>query len=439
MNDWTSIPEQNSENQDPLGVSKYSIRRYSIRHVLLLFSVLCLIASINVLAVLAGHIVLIVLAAITLALALAMTGLVILIGIRSVAIEMWIRRLGMGDFEYRIEPWGDDELSMACMALETLRQNSIRAMQLDTVRRLSEEIRQKNDELEQTLADLQQSQDRVISQQKLAELGEISSGVAHEIRNPIQFIRNFAESSQEITEELGEVLEQPNGDIRKAVAELTGDLAENMERVVHHANRIHGIVSAMMVLDRGTGGGFRGVDLNQLVADQTDLAYRAVQAYEAGFAAEVVMELDAELEEVVVVPEDIARAISNLVSNGCQAMAEKSRLNEGEYGAELRVSTVRVDGGVMIVVRDNGPGMTPETVAKMFNPFFTTKHEGRNTGLGLSLTHDVVREHGGDIHVESEVGDHTEIKVILPTYSGRPDAGAAVSPRSRPGEGAMTD
>ena len=436
MSDRTTT-EGFPESADPLGASKFSIKRYSIRHLLLLLVVLCLIVAMNIQAVLAGHVALMVLGATTLVLALAMTGLVLFIGVRSVAIEVWIRRLGLGDFEYRIEPWGQDELSMACRALDTLRLNSIRAMQLDTVRRLSDELRQKNDELERTLTDLRRSQDRVISQQKLAELGELSSGVAHEIRNPIQFILNFAESSQEMAAELDEMLGQSDEAGRAEVLELTRELTENMERVVHHSKRINGIVSAMLVLDRGSGGGFREVDLNQLVAGQTDLAYRAVQVHEPGFVAETTMKLDADLAEVVAVPEDIARAIANLVTNACQAMAEKARLKGNDYKAELEVGTVRASGGTTVLIRDNGTGMTPETVSKMFNPFFTTKHASKNTGLGLSLTYDIVREHGGDIFVESEVGEHTEIKVVLPDGSAGREADATVEAPNQPGTGAQ--
>lgn len=436
MGDKTTTTERFLESTDPLGASKYSLKRYSIRHLLLLLIVLCLIVAINIQAVMAGHVVLIALAAITLVVALAMTGLVFFIGVRSVAIEVWIRRLGLGDFEYRIEPWGQDELSMACMALDTLRLNSIRAMQLDTVRRLSDELRQKNDELERTLTDLRRSQDRVISQQKLAELGELSSGVAHEIRNPIQFILNFAESSKEMVVELDELMEQSDEASREEALELSRELTENLARVVHHSNRINGIVSAMLVLDRGSAGGFREVDLNQLVAGQTDLAYRAVQVHQPGFVAEITMELDPDLAEVVVVPEDIARAIANLVTNACQAMAEKARLKDGDYKAELEVSTVRAGGDMTVFIRDNGTGMTRETVSKMFNPFFTTKHASRNTGLGLSLTYDIVREHGGDIFVESKEGEHTEIKVVLSEGSVGQDAGGTVESPNQSDAGA---
>ena len=402
------------EFDNPLGMSKYSIRRHSVRHFLLLLSLLALIIAVNVQAVLIGHAALMAVAAAALLAVVVMTGVIALIAIRSVAIELWIRRLGIGDFEYRIEPWGRDELSQMCLALETLRQNSIRALQLDTVRRLSNELQEKNDELEQALADLRRSQDRIISQQKLAELGELSSGVAHEMRNPLQFILNFTSASVDVVAEVEEILKRLDESDREEADELVKDLKENMERVLHHGSRANGIVSAMMIFDRGTGGGFQPVDLNQLLAEQTNLAHQAVRSYEAGFSATVTLELDPALEEVVVVPEDMARVIANLVTNACQAMVEKSRMEGGDYRPELMVSTADGGGGVTMLFRDNGAGMTEDTMAKMFNPFFTTRDTGRNTGLGLSLVYDVVREHGGDIEAQSEPGRHTEVRVLLP-------------------------
>ena len=165
------ILDQTHDRNDPFGLSKFSIRRYSVQHILLLFSVIGLLIATNVQAVLHGNVTLMVLAATTLALTLVKTGVVLYAGIRTVAVEIWIRRLGMDDFEYRIEPKGNDEVSKACLALETLRQSSIRAMQLDLVQKLSDELQEKNATLEDTLDELRKTQDRIISQQKLAELG----------------------------------------------------------------------------------------------------------------------------------------------------------------------------------------------------------------------------------------------------------------------------
>ncbi len=321
-----------TESNSPLGMSKFSIRRYSVQHVILLFLVLSLITAMNVYALREGETLLMALAAVTLLLALAMSGLTIFTGVRTVAIEIWIRRLGMGDFEYRIEPWGNDEVSKACEALETLRQSSIRALQLDRVQQLSDELRDKNDELEQALTDLRRTQDQIISQQKLAELGELSSGVAHEMRNPLQFVQNFASSSIDIALELKEMIQQPDKLAEEDAEELVKDLSDNMERVLHHSNRANGIVSAMLTLDRGAAGGFRPVDLNKLVADQTNLAHRAVQVHDSDFFAEIIMELDSRLEEIIVVPEDVARVISQfgiqcLLGDVVQGQGKRKRLS----------------------------------------------------------------------------------------------------------------
>ena len=414
-----------------MGMSPLSPRRRSMQIFGLLVVANIILVVIVVKAGVGGDATLIGLSAGTMGVMAVMTALAMWSGVRTVAVELWIRRLGMGDFEFRIEPRGNDEVSKICMALETLRQSSIRAMQVDTVQRLSEELREKNAELEQALVDLRQSQDRIISQQKLAELGELSSGVAHEMRNPLQFILNFSSSSREIAVELREMLEQPEGIAWEEVKELAQDLADNMERVLHHSGRANGIVSAMLTLDRGSGGAFRPVDLNELLVEQTNLAHRAVQAYEPGFGAEIAMELELGLEEIVAVPEDVARVIVNVVTNACQSMAERARLEADEYRPEMRVGTASVEDGVVIVVRDNGMGMTPETMAKMFNPFFTTRDTGRNTGLGLSLAYDVAREHGGDIHAESEPRRYTEMKVLLPKHPGTQEAGVPLASHSQ--------
>ena len=171
MNSPNPRPDQTHDRNDPFGLSKFSIRRYSVQHILLLFSVIGLLIATNVQAVLHGNVTLMVLAATTLALTLVKTGVVLYAGIRTVAVEIWIRRLGMGDFEYRIEPKGNDEVSKACLALETLRQSSIRAMQLDLVQKLSDELQEKNATLESTLDELRKTQDRIISQQKLPSWG----------------------------------------------------------------------------------------------------------------------------------------------------------------------------------------------------------------------------------------------------------------------------
>ena len=415
-------PDQRPGANDPFGMSKFSPRRNTVQIILCLVLIIGLLAWATVNAALTGSLAATLVPATALAAGLIMISILVRVSIRTVQGEIWIRRMGMGDLEYRVEPTGNDEIARALEALETLRQSSIRAQQLDRVQQLSGELQQKNVELESTLEELRRTQDRIISQQKLAELGELSAGVAHEIRNPLQFIKNFTISSGMLIRELEALLEQmegskPEEDRENALEEareIMRDILENLERVTNHSDRANGIVSAMMTLDRGSGGGFRPVDLNPMVAQQTGLAHAAAQTQEPGFSAHVAIETDPDLGEVTLVPEDIARVVVNLVANACQAMAEKARETGEGYTPELLVRTSGTGDGVSITVRDNGPGVTPEIERKMFNPFFTTKNTGRNTGLGLSLAHDIAREHGGDIEVRSEPGEYTEMRVFLP-------------------------
>ena len=407
------ISDQPLERNDPFGLSKFSIRRYSIQHFLLIFVVIGLLAATTVLAALHGNVVLIVLAATTLAVTLVKAALVLHVGIRTIAVEAWIRRLGMGDYEYRIEPRGNDEVSKACLALETLRQSSIRAMQLDLVQKLSDELQEKNAALEDTLDELRKSQDRIISQQKLAELGELSAGVAHEIRNPLQFIRNFASNSEVIAGQIKAAPEQPDDSDVETVDELTADLVDNMRRIVMHSERADRIIADLLAMGRRGEGAFEPVDLNPFLAKQAGLGYQAAQAQAPGFTADIRHELDPAVGRIVAVHEDLARVFTNLVTNACHAMAERAAACGDDYAPELRIGTRRTDDGAEVTIRDNGVGMTPEIMARIFSPFFTTKESSRSTGLGLTLSHEIVREHGGQIVAESRPGKYTEMTVQL--------------------------
>ena len=433
MTDQPQLFNQPRDSNDPFGMSKFSIRRYSVQQMLLTLGILGLLAATNVMAAVHGNGVLMVLAGTTLGMMLVLTALVVHVGIRVVAVEAWIRRLGMGDLEYRIEPWGNDEVSKSCEALETLRQSSIRAMKLDLVQQLSDELQEKNSALEHTLEELSKTQDQIVSQQKLAELGELSAGVAHEIRNPLQFIRNFAKSSEHMVDQIREISEQPGASDSREMDELTADLGENMGRIVAHSDRADGIVGDMLAMGRRGTGTFGAVNLNRLLAAQVSLAHQAVQAQEPDFSATVRQELDPDLGDIIAVEEDLARVLTNLVTNACHAMAERARDSGDKYEPELRIESRRTPDGAVIEVRDNGVGMTPEVTSKIFNPFFTTKDGSRNTGLGLSLSYDIIREHGGQIVPASKLGECTVMTVRLPRdprESGRlgkskPDGAAA--------------
>ncbi len=242
--------------------------------------------------------------------------------------------------------------------------------------------------------------------------------MAHEIRNPLQFIRNFATASEEIASQIKEAPEQPaDGDL-ETMDELTNDLVENMSRIVMHSDRADRIIADLLAMGRRGEGIFERVDLNQLLAKQASLAYQAAQAQAPGFSASLRQELDPNLGEIVAVQEDLARVCTNLVTNACHAVAERARVSGDEYQPELKIGSRGTAEGVAITIRDNGVGMTPKVMSKIFSPFFTTKESNWNSGLGLTLSHEIVREHGGQIVPASQPGEYTVMTVQLLTDPG---------------------
>ena len=337
------------------------------------------------------------------------------IQMRGMFLQQWVKRLVAGDLEFHVDTPGSDEISMYGRVLEALRQALIRSRRLESAQKeLSEELRQNNETLQATLDQLRTTQDQIVSQQKLAELGEVSAGVAHEIRNPLQFIKNFAESSVVIVEELaGIAARKEAADSEEAqadIAELTGDLTENMTRITHHSDRANRIVSDMLDLRRDGQREFRPVDINQLLVEQTMLAYHAARAQYPGFNMEIEKELDPDAGDISAVPEDLGRVFINMVSNACQAIEEKRTRDDGfragappEDHADRRTPSRSAYG-------TTDPAWLPDVMAKMFTPFFTTKSTNKGTGLGMSLSHDIVRGHGGTITPDSVLGEYTELR-----------------------------
>ena len=396
-----------------------SLRTYSGKSVFFLVGRSGLLIALSVYAGLYGSTTLLALALAALVVDFAHTALQAVIQVRGKFLQQWVKRLVAGDLEFYVDTPGSDEISMYGRVLEALRQALIRSRRLETAQKeLSEELRQNNETLKSTLDQLRTTQDQIISQQKLAELGEMSAGVAHEIRNPLQFVKNFAESSVIIAQELSEIAatkEKLNSEEAQAeIAELTSDLTENMTRITHHSERANRIVTDMLDLRRDGQREFRSVDINQLLVEQTMLAYHAARAQYPDFNMDIQKELDPNAGDISAVPEDLGRVFINMVSNACQAIEEKRKQDDG-FSPALRLKTTRTDEGVEISIRDNGTGMTPDVMDKMFTPFFSTKVANQGTGLGMSLSHDIVRGHGGTITPESVPGEYTELTVTIPT------------------------
>ena len=284
--------------------------------------------------------------------------------------------------------------------------------------RLLNELRQRTDDLTASLEDLRTAQDRLVQTEKLASLGQLTAGIAHEIKNPLNFVNNFAALSAELTDELNDLLKPAtiSEKIRNEVDELTGLLKDNLGKVVQHGKRADSIVKNMLLHSREGSGEHRSADINALVEECLNLAYHGARAEKSGFSITFKRDLDPDAGAAEVYPQEVTRALLNLISNGFYAATKrKSEADDETFEPALSATTRSLGDRVEIRIRDNGAGIPPEVREKIFNPFFTTKPPGEGTGLGLSMSHDIiVKQHGGSINVETERGVFTEFIVTLP-------------------------
>jgi len=284
--------------------------------------------------------------------------------------------------------------------------------------RLFDELQARTRELAASLDELRTAQDRLVQTEKLASLGQLTAGIAHEIKNPLNFVNNFAALSAELTGELTDVLKPAalSGEIRDQVDELSGLLRDNLEKVVQHGNRADSIVKNMLLHSRAGSGDHRPADINALLDESLNLAYHGARAEKPQFNITLQRDFDPAAGMIEMFPQEMTRVFLNLVSNGFYAVAKRN-IEAGDSGFDPVLSATTRDLGdtVEIRIRDNGIGIPPEVKDKMFNPFFTTKPAGEGTGLGLSISHDIiVKQHRGTIDVETEPGQFTEFRIVLP-------------------------
>jgi signal transduction histidine kinase len=344
-------------------------------------------------------------------------------------LSQWMRQMAGGDLEARAEIRGRDEVAEMAAALEVFRQHAIEIQRLNLVEELADELQGKNGELEQALTDLNTAQGQIVMREKLAALGELTAGVAHEIRNPLNFVKNFSEVSEELLEELKETLEESddgrlNEEQQDLIEDIFGELGGNLERIRNHGDRANRIVQDMLMMSRESVG-HHPTNINNLLDEHARLAYHSARAMDSNFQLDLQYDFDESMGEIVVNPQDLGRVFLNIVNNGCYATNEKrTTLTQGgsDYSPTLWLSTRRDDDRIHISMRDNGTGMPPEVIEKMFNPFFTTKPTDKGTGLGLSICNDIIRRHGGEILVESEPGEFTEMTIALPLHPPEPVA-----------------
>jgi signal transduction histidine kinase len=310
-----------------------------------------------------------------------------------------------------VRPFTDKQIELATTFADQA------AIAIENVR-LFERVEVRTRELAASLEDLRTTQDRLVQTQKLASLGQLTAGIAHEIKNPLNFVNNFSGISAELIDELKDTLKGISLDdkARTDIDELTDTLKSNFDKVVHHGRRADAIVKNMLQHSREGSGEHRVIDINALVEESLNLAWHGARAETQGFEIKLKQSFDPSAGVADVFPQNIRRALLNVISNGFYAATERrAQTDSGDYEPTLTASTKNLGDRVEIRIRDNGTGIAPDVMEKMFNPFFTTKPTGEGTGLGLSICHDIiVKQHAGSIEVDTQPGEFTEIKVVLP-------------------------
>ena len=337
--------------------------------------------------------------------------------------------MAQGNLKVDLDLKGDDEITDMGKAMEVFRRYAVEAQKLDIAEKLTDELQSKNQQLEKTILQLQHAQERIVAQEKLASLGQLTSGIAHEIKNPLNFINNFSKISRELIDDIGEELREGGGrvaeDVKSFIEETLEILDKNLEKIYFHGQRTNDIVKGMLQHSRGDAEGFKEkIRIGRFLDSAINLGYQGKRTTQSDFRVDIQKLYGEDLEklEIEVNPQEISRVILNIVTNACDAIEEKMNgLSDQEreaYQPFIRVELAILEGGVggemvRITITDNGPGIPPSIVEKVFNPFFTTKPTSKGTGLGLSLSHDIILKHEGTLEVESEPGK-TVFTIELP-------------------------
>ena len=276
---------------------------------------------------------------------------------------------------------------------------------------LKKQVDLKTEELSNSLKNLQATQQQLIQSAKMASLGELAAGIAHEIQNPLNFVNNFSELNKELLTEMNEEIEKGNFNEVKAIAK---DAINNGEKIYHHGKRADSIVKGMLQHSRRSSGIKEPTNINALADEYLRLAYHGLRAKDKSFNATMITDFDESIGNIHIVPQDIGRVVLNLINNAFYAVDEKKKKISDGYDPTVSVSTKKIGDKVLISVKDNGNGVPQKVLDKIFQPFFTTKPTGQGTGLGLSLSYDIVKAHGGELKVETKEGEGSGFIIQLP-------------------------
>ncbi|MBP6233820.1 MAG: GHKL domain-containing protein [Chitinophagaceae bacterium] len=273
-------------------------------------------------------------------------------------------------------------------------------------------LQEQKDKVESTLYELKATQSQLIQSEKMASLGELTAGIAHEIQNPLNFVNNFSEVSNELIDEMK--TEFKKGDTEEGFA-IADDIKQNLEKILHHGKRADAIVKGMLQHSSSGSGKKEPTNINALADEYLRLAYHGLRAKDKSFNATMKTDFDETIGKINIVPQDIGRVVLNLINNAFYVVDEKKKQQPAGYEPTVSVSTKKINGKVEIKVADNGNGIPQKILDKIFQPFFTTKPTGQGTGLGLSLSYDIVKAHGGEIKVETKEGEGSAFIIQLPS------------------------
>jgi len=320
-----------------------------------------------------------------------------------------VRRIEEGDLSTQVPVFNRDEIGQFAHGLNTM------ATSLKTsYDELENRVAERTEQLQSSLVRLQATQKQLIHQEKMASLGELTAGIAHEIQNPLNFVNNFSDVNREMIAEMKEEINNGNYEEAKLIA---NDIEGNEEKINHHGKRADAIVKGMLQHSKTSTGIKEPTDINKLADEYLRLSYHGMRAKDKSFEVKIITDFDESIGKMDIVPQDIGRVLLNLFNNAFYAINERKKQSDSMYEPVVSINTKKDNGRIIVQIKDNGNGIPQNIVDKIFQPFFTTKPTGHGTGLGLSLAYDIIKAHGGEIKVESREREGSMFTIHLPAIS----------------------